>query len=155
MTRLLPLVFMLAIAWHGTAQATLAGEVNKCVDADGKVTYSSQPCPENSAAEKVKLRKGPSSNDAAGNGDDEEGAGEPGSMQQLRERLANTDDPVLKAQLELTKQQCELARTQLDRYEDAPYLMRENNDGTKTRLTDDEAAAEKARLRRYLAQECR
>lgn len=146
---LLPLV---TIALLGFAPGSNAAEVNKCVDADGKVSYSSQPCPQDAAAEKVKIRRGPSSNEEASS--EENAAGEPGSMKNLRERIAATDDPVHRAQLELTLQQCELANTQLQRYADAPFLVRQNDDGTKTRLTDEEAEAEKAQLRQLLASDC-
>jgi hypothetical protein len=145
---LLPLV---TIALLGFAPGSNAGDVNKCVDADGKVSYSSQPCPQDATAERVKIRKAPSSDDEASR---EEDAGEPGSMKKLRERIAATDDPVHRAQLELTLQQCELANTQLQRYADAPYLVRQNDDGTKTRLSDEEAEAEKANLQQFLASDC-
>ncbi|MDX1442656.1 MAG: DUF4124 domain-containing protein [Gammaproteobacteria bacterium] len=132
-----------------------AAEVNKCVDANGKVTYSSQPCPKDSQAERLKLRtRGASQPQAEGDADDSAG-GAPGSMQELDARIAAEEDPVLKAQLQITRQKCELAKTQMQRYEEAPYLVRKNDDGTQERLSDEEAAAEKAKVRQFLAQECR
>lgn len=153
MTRsILPLLVLLFFCWPQSGQA--AGEVNKCIDPNGKVTYSSQPCPDDSVRETVRIRNNRSSD--AGNAGNEDGKGEPGSMQELDRRIeAASDNPVLKAQLELTRQQCQLAKTQLERYANAPYLVRQDEQGNQVRLSDEEAAAEKARLRSYLAQECR
>lgn len=136
-------------------QTDAAGEVNKCVDDKGKVTYSSRPCPGNTTSETVRIRRAPVADDAVDNAEGNGEAGAPGSLQQLDARIAETDDPVVKAQLQLTRQQCELAKTQLERYDNAPYLMRKNDDGSQTKLSDEEAAAEKAKLRSFLAQECR
>lgn len=133
-----------------------AAEVNKCVDANGKVTYSSQPCPEDSKAERLKLRtRGASQPEAEEGANDGEGKGEPGSMRELDARIAAEEDPVVKAELELIRQQCELAKTQMQRYEEAPFLVRKTDDGTQERLSDEEAAAEKARVRQMLSEKCR
>ena len=145
---------LLATGLLAFAAPVQSAEINKCVDARGKVTYSSQPCPGNAQAETLKLRTRPASTPAPEEAADEANS-EPGSMQQLDARIAAEDDPVQKAQLEIIKQKCQLAKTQIQRYEDAPFLVRENEDGTKTRLSDEEAAAEKAEVRQYLAENCR
>lgn len=149
----LPMI-LLALCPLAFATPGQAGEVNKCVDANGKVSYSSQPCPAGSQAEKLELRTDPASapeNEAT----EDKTESKPGSMQQLDARIAAEEDPVQKAQLEIIKQKCRLAKTQIQRYEDAPFLVRENEDGSKTRLSDEEAAAEKASVRQYLEENCR
>ena len=52
-----------AAAWLGGAAlalaATHAHALNKCIDAKGKVSYQSAPCPERSRQEKVSVMPGP------------------------------------------------------------------------------------------------
>lgn len=122
-----------------------AGSVYKCTGADGKTYYSGQPCPASAQSETLRVPNPSSQDDTAS-------AEKKGKS--LDERIAEAEDPVLKAQLELRKKQCELARTQLKRYEDAPYLVEKLDDGTERRLSEEETAAEKQRLRDMIATEC-
>lgn len=122
-----------------------AGTVYKCTDADGKTYYAGQPCPESAQSETLRVPRP---------GVDEEAAAKEGEGKSLDERIAEAEDPVLKAQLQLRKKQCELARTQLQRYEDAPFLVEKRDDGSERRLSEEETAAEKQRLRGMIAKEC-
>ncbi|HEX7031155.1 MAG TPA: DUF4124 domain-containing protein [Gammaproteobacteria bacterium] len=122
-----------------------AGEVYKCTGADGKVRYSGQPCPESTQSETLQVPKAAAP---------AESAGEAKEQKSLDERIAEATDPVVKAQLQLQKQRCELARTQLQRYEDAAYLVQKREDGTERRLTEEETQAERDRLRRKIEERC-
>lgn len=123
-----------------------AAGVYKCTNAEGKTYYSDRACPKNESAERLRVPKS-AQGDATAETD-----GEAGSS--LDQQIANATDPVVKAQLELRKKECELARTQLQRYADAPYLVEQQADGTQRRLSDEEAAAEKQKLRDMLASRC-
>lgn len=124
-----------------------AANVNKCTRADGSVYYSGQPCPSDEKRATVRVPRSSSTEQA----DDQDAP----AGKTLDERIAEADDPVLKAQLELRKKECDLARTQLGRYEDAPYLIEKKADGTERQLSEEETAAEKARLARMIKEQCR
>lgn len=136
-----------ALLLFACALPASAAGVYKCTSADGKTVYSETPCPKDASAEKLRVPR--SSSDAdAGNTDDKTAGNS------LDAQIAAATDPVMKAQLELQKKQCELARTQLQRYESAPYLVEQQADGTQRRLSEEETAAEKARLKNLLAEKC-
>ena len=140
MTRLIA-IFLFALL---ATPASAAG-VFKCTNAEGKTYYSERACPKDESAERLRVPKASADDEATAEG-------KKGSS--LDEQIANATDPVLKAQLELRKKECELARTQLQRYEDAPYLVEQQADGTQRRLSDEETAAQKQQLRELLAQRC-
>jgi len=122
-----------------------AAGVYKCTNADGKTYYADQACPKSETAEKLRVPRAATNDDA---GDTTT------TRKSLDQRIAEATDPVVKAQLEIEKQRCELARTQIQRYEDAPYLVRKNEDGTEHRLSDEETRAEKDKLRRQIEERC-
>lgn len=122
-----------------------AASVYKCTDATGKTTYSERACPETQTAETLRVRPAPEP--------DESAAGAAGGKT-LDQKIAEATDPVVKAELEIEKQRCELAATQLQRYEDAPYLVQKQADGSERRLSDEEAQAEKDKLRNILKERC-
>lgn len=141
MTRLIA-IFLFALL----AMPASAAGVFKCTNAEGKTYYSERACPKDESAERLRVPR------ASGNDDASEATGNEGSS--LDQQIADATDPVIKAQLELRKKECELARTQLQRYEDAPYLVEQQDDGTQRRLSDEETAAQKQQLRDLLAQRC-
>ena len=142
---------LLALALFGfAAPSAEAAEVFKCKDENGKVRYQSQPCQDKSAQEKLKIDRGPSSNDS-GEGETSSSSDTP----QLDKMLANADDPALKEQLELRKKQCEMARKNLKEYESADFLVEKNADGTERELTSDQVAKEKERVKRFIESECK
>lgn len=126
------------------APASAAGSVYKCTDADGQTRYSQQPCP--ASAEGEVLRVQPPATPA-------EPAAE-GERKSLDERIAAATDPVIKAQLQLEKQRCELAQTQLERYADAPYLVEKREDGTERKLSEKESEAAREKLRQQIESRC-
>lgn len=142
---------LIAIALLGlAAPSAQAAEVFKCKDENGKVKYQSQPCKDKSAQEKLKIDRGPSRSDS--------GEVEPSSSSdtpQLDKMLANAENPALKEQLELRKKQCEMARKNLKEYESADFLVEKNADGTERKLTSDQIAKEKERVRRFIESECK
>lgn len=140
MTRLIA-IFLLALL---AMPATAAG-VFKCTNAEGKTYYSERACPKDESAERLRVPK-------AATGD--EAAGASSARKSLDQRIAEATDPVIKAQLELEKQRCELARTQLDRYNDAPYLIRKQEDGTEVQLSEEESQAERDKLRKQIEERC-
>lgn len=127
--------------------AGAANGVYKCTNAQGKTYYSDRACPKDESAEKLRVPR-------AATGEESE-SDEPAGGKTLDEKIAEATDPVIKAQLELRKQECELARTQLQRYENAPYLVEQQDDGTQRRLSEEETAAEKQQLRDKITRECR
>lgn len=124
-----------------------AGNVYKCTGENGETRYSSQPCPDAAESERLRVQR-PASN----TGDDNTSAA---GGKTLDEQIAAATDPIRKAQLELRKKECELARSQLERYEGAPYLVEQQEDGTQRRLSEEETAAEKERLRGQIESQCR
>lgn len=142
MTRFIAIFLFALLAMPATA----AG-VFKCTNAEGKTYYSERACPKDESAEKLRVPKATADDEASAEADGKEGSS-------LDQQIANATDPVIKAQLELRKKECELARTQLQRYEGAPYLVEQQADGTQRRLSDEEAAAQKQQLRDLIAQRC-
>lgn len=121
-----------------------AGTVYKCTTADGKTVYSGQPCPETAQSETLQVPEAPAPDESTKTGD----------RKSLDERIAEATDPVIKAQLEIQKQRCELARTQLERYEDAPYLIEKNEDGSERQLSEEETKAAREKLRQQIENRC-
>lgn len=142
MARILAILVLAALA-----QPASSGPVYKCTGADGKTYYSEQPCPKSASSEVLRVQKAPAG--------DEESADDADAGKTLDERIAEATDPIVKARLELRKQECELARTALERYEGAPYLVERQADGSERRLSDEEAEAEKQQLRDKIRTECR
>jgi len=127
------------------APASAAGAVHKCKSADGQVHYSQQPCP--ASAEGEVLRVQPPATPVEPAAED--------NRKSLDERIAAATDPVIKAQLQLEKQRCELAMTQLQRYADAPYLVEKHEDGTERQLSEKESEAAREKLRQQIESRCK
>lgn len=136
----LPLLTLLA----ALAFPVAAGEVYKCTGADGKTYYSGQKCPAGADSEKLHVQR-PTTSDAPAATEE---------RKSLDEQIAEATDPVAKARLQIQKQECELAATQLERYEGAPYLVEKQADGSERRLTEEEAQAEIDKLRQKMEARC-
>lgn len=146
MSRIIAIAALVAVTMLAMqASPAAAGAVYKCTNADGKTYYAGQPCPESAQSETLRVPRP---------GADEKATAKEDDGKSLDERIAEAEDPVLKAQLQLRKKQCELARTQLKRYEDAPFLVEKLDDGSERRLSEEETAAEKQRLRGMITKEC-
>lgn len=145
MKHLNTLLTIALLAATSLALPASAAEVYKCVNSDGKVSYSSQPCPKDAAAEKLRLQKAPTVQD-------DETTGE---LSGWDARIAAETDPEQKKRLEILKQQCELAETQLKKYEAAPYLVTRSDDGSEKKLSKEEGEAEKQKLRDFMTRECK
>ncbi|HEX7048188.1 MAG TPA: DUF4124 domain-containing protein [Gammaproteobacteria bacterium] len=139
-------IFAMAAAVIFAMQAlpVAAGTVYKCTTADGKTIYSGQPCPETARSETLNVPEPATPDESAKTGDGKS----------LDERIAEATDPVIKAQLEIQKQRCELARTQLERYADAPYLIEKREDGTERQLSEEETKAAREKLRQQIENRC-
>lgn len=136
------LAALMILAMLGLAGPAAAADVYKCTGADGKTYYTGTPCPAGAEEKRLDVPKAPPRAESQV------------PRKSLDERIAEATDPVVKAQLEIEKQRCELARTQLERYENAPYLIQRKDDGSERRLSDEEAAAEMQRLRQQIAERC-
>ncbi len=128
----------------GVLPAVALGQVYRWVDEDGKVHYSDKPVEQ---AERVDVRvtrpaKSDSSSSAAS------------ATSSIEAQIAAEEDPVKKGQLQLIKQECDLARAVLDKYENAPFLVEKQADGTERFLSADEAAAEKVKVQQQIANNC-
>lgn len=128
----------------GVLPAVALAQVYRWVDEDGKVHYSDKPVEQ---AERVDVhvtrpaRADSSSSDAS-------------ATSRIEAQIAAEEDPVKKGQLQLIKQECDLARAVLDKYETAPFLVEKQADGTERFLTADEAAAEKAKVQQQISSNC-
>lgn len=143
MSRIAALSLLMLLAAFALPAA--AAEVYKCTGADGKTYYSGQKCPAGADGEKLHVQRPATSDEPAPTE----------KRKSLDEQIAEATDPVAKARLQIQKQECDLAATQLERYEGAPYLVEQQEDGTQRRLSDEETAAEKARLRGRIESQCR
>ena len=128
----------------GVLPAVALGQVYRWVDEDGKVHYSDKPVEQ---AERVDVRvTRPSKSDSS--------ASAASATSSIEAQIAAEEDPVKKGQLQLIKQECDLARAVLDKYENAPFLVEKQADGTERFLSADEAAAEKVKVQQQIASNC-
>lgn len=136
---------LLILVVAGVLPGLAAAQVYRWVDEDGKVHYSDKPVEQ---AERVNIRVD-RPRPSAGEASAEQAAGS-----SIEDQIAAEEDPVKKAQLQVRKQECDLARAVLDKYANAPYLVEKQADGTERRLSDDEAAAEKSKVEQQVANNC-
>lgn len=124
---------------------THAGDVYKCKDASGKVSYSKRPCANATEQDRIKYQASRSVPEDESNDEPKDG---------FDELLEKTDDPALRQQLELKKQQCKVARDNLERYKNADVLIQQNADGTQQQLDEATARAEVARVEKFIQDHC-
>ena len=134
----------LLLVIFGILPAVASGQVYRWVDEDGKVHYSDKPVEQ---AERVEIRVTRPASSAKSTSD-------ASTSSSLDDQIAAEEDPVKKGQLQLKKQECDLARAVLNKYEDAPYLVEKQADGTERFLSKDEVAAEKLKVQQQIAANC-
>ncbi|MDX1454660.1 MAG: DUF4124 domain-containing protein [Gammaproteobacteria bacterium] len=130
-----------------------AAEVYKCKDENGKVKYQSQACDDATSQEKLKLRRGPST--ASDDGDAGDAADGNSDTPLLDKMIASTTDERMKRNLEIRKEQCAIARQNLQAYENADILKARNEDGSERVLSAEEMGAEKQKARSFLENNCK
>jgi hypothetical protein len=142
--RIMLLVLLCALVLPASAQ------VYRWIDKDGKVHYTDQKPPD-VQAEALAIK---SANSLGGNAD---AAATPTTAPAAAAAPANPNDPnaALKKEVDaLNAQRCSAAKSIAARYDSAPFLEKANADGTKTRLSPAEEAAERARMKSQVQSAC-
>ena len=142
-TRIAILILLCALALPATAQ------VYRWVDKDGKVHYTGDKPPADVQAEVLPIK---SANSLGGNASDE-----PAPAAAAAAAPTDPNDPnaaLAKEVQALNQQRCSAAKAIAARYDSAPFLETPYADGSKTRLTPEAEAAERARMKRQVASAC-
>ena len=139
------ILLLCALALPATAQ------VYRWVDKDGKVHYAQQKPPDVKADElPIKSANSLEGNQAA--------APAPASAPPAAAPSTNAADAAgeaMKKEVDaLNAQRCNTAKSIAARYDSAPFLEKSNADGTKTRLSPEEEAAERARMKGQVTSAC-
>ncbi len=140
-TRIAILILLCALALPATAQ------VYRWVDKDGKVHYTGDKPPADVQAEVLPIK---STNSLGGNASDE-----PAPAAAAAPIDPNDPNAALAKEVQaLNQQRCSAAKAIAARYDSAPFLETPNPDGSKTRLTPEAEAAERARMKSQVASAC-
>jgi len=144
-TRNAILVLLCALAVPATAQ------VYRWVDKDGKVHYESQKPPDVKADElAIKSAVSLEGNTAA-----TPPSTPPAAAPAAAPLDPNDPNAALKQQVDaLNAQRCSAAKAIAARYDSAPFLEKSNADGSKARLTPEDEAAERARMKNQVTSAC-
>ena len=143
-------VMMMAIAL-ALAPAAMA-QLYKSVDKDGRVIYTDQP-PANADAKVLNIPKGvtdapaPSKSYVAQDKDNEK------KKKEASDKAAKAGDPAKKAQEDQAR--CAQARNAYQIYADGGRLIKNNDKGERTYMSDAEIDAERARSRREMDEACK
>jgi uncharacterized protein DUF4124 len=132
------------------AAATLGGGINKCVQADGKTLYSSEPCPAGAVGSAIRV-------DAAARG--ESSQAKPASEQAFQKRRLAREEAEARAakeraEKEEARQTCDQARARLGEL-DLGRVVGIDASGERHFLDDGEIAAEKSKARALIEKWCR
>ncbi|MBL8524734.1 MAG: DUF4124 domain-containing protein [Betaproteobacteria bacterium] len=151
-----PIQFFAAIAIL-LATATVAAQVYKWVDKDGKIQYSDTPPPPGATkAEPKKVETGPGAASAA-----------PAPAKSLQDRAQDYDKRKTEAADQAKKageaqkksadndENCKAARTALQDLESGRPIRRTNEKGELAYMTDEERQAEISRAREVAAASCK
>jgi len=158
-------IALFAIAMLGTAAAQ--AQVNKCVDANGKVFYSQNPCPPSMKRETMSRGGIPPASavapaaGAAGKSDAAKaGPKTPADQEQdfrkRQQEQAKTAKEADKktAEAQAKEANCRNARQRLTQYEIGGRISQINDKGERYYMDDAQIEAEKARARADVAQAC-
>lgn len=144
------LLTLCALALPATAQ------VYRWVDKDGKVHYAQQKPPDVKAEElAIKSANSLGGNDAAAPTATTAPAAAPATAPTADAYDSDAAAAAMKAEVDaLNKQRCSAAKSISARYDSAPFLEKSNADGTKARLSPEEEAAERARMKGQVTSAC-
>ena len=161
-----------AVAFLATALAAASAQaqVHKCVDAEGKVIYSQDPCPANTKSGTMSRNVVPAlpaapaaaPADKAAKGDAAKKAGPKTTAEQeqdFRKRQqdqakASKESEQKSAEAQRKEANCRAARERLATYEIGGRVSRINTQGERYYLEDAQIEQEKARGRADVAQAC-
>ena len=144
-----PLALVLALACCAAFAPNAAAQVYKWTDKDGKVHYSSEAPPAGEAeAKALKLDPGP----AAANADP---TAVPPAAAPATGADAKPNDDVNKQLAALDAQRCSAAKAVASRYETAPYLQKTGADGKPTKLSIEDEAAERLKVKSDVEKLCK
>ena len=150
---------VLAIAM-ALAFAPLAGaQLYKYVEKDGKTVYTDQP-PANVQSKTINVpppppapaahaKDAPSGNKSAVDKDKDQQKG----REQARDQQKKQEEAAQKAQL--AEQRCTQARTALLQYESGGRIVKYNENGERTYLSDEEIASGRDKARREMEEACK
>ena len=125
-----------------------AAQVYKWTDANGKVHYSSEKPPE-VEAKTLKLDPGPTA------GAPTTGAAPAAAPTTAVDPNAKPNDDVNKQLAALDEQRCTAAKAVAARYETAPYLQKNGPDGKPTKLSIEDEAAERLKVKADVERLCK
>jgi hypothetical protein len=129
-----------------------AAQVYKWTDKDGKVHYSNQKPPEPEVETKtLKLDPGP----VAAAPTTAPGAVAPAAAPTTAAADAKPNDDVNKQLAALDEQRCNAAKAVAARYETAPYLQKNGPDGKPAKLSIEEEAAERLKVKADVERLCK
>ncbi len=154
---------LFAVAFLAVSSAQ--GQVRKCVDAAGKVTYTQDPCPANTkpgaisrsviqapaAAPAESAAKGAAKSAAPKNAAEQEQAFRKRQQDQAK---AAKESEQKSAEAQRKEENCRNARERLTQYEIGGRQTRINAQGERYYLEDAQIEQEKARARADVAQSC-
>lgn len=161
-------IALFAIAMLGAAAAQ--AQVNKCVDSNGKVFYSQNPCPPSMKRETMSrggippasaVTPAPGAADKAGKGDAAKGGPKTPADQEQDFRKRQQDEAKAAkeadkktAEAQAKEANCRNARQRLTQYEIGGRISQINDKGERYYMEDAQIEAEKARARADVAQAC-
>jgi len=131
-------------------------QINKCIDANGKIVYSQAPCPVNTKS--ASIRPNPVSPAATGTPDGKAGAKSAAPKttaeleQEFRKRRTEQEEASKKAQEKLAEakireENCKASRNQLANLESGARQARIDEKGERTFLNDEQLTREVERAR--------
>lgn len=162
-------IIVLSLAALGAAGAH--AQVHKCIDKNGKVIYSQDPCPANTKSGTVTRRvDGPASAPAAASGAAEKAAKGDAAKKSAPRTAADLEQDFRKrqqdqakdakeaadkaAELQRKQDNCNTARQRLANFEIGGRITRVNPQGERYYLEDAQIEQEKARARAEVTQYC-
>ena len=135
-----PMLFALTLALLA-APVFAADEVYRWVDADGRVHFADSPPPGIKAERIASAHANAASDEAA-------------TKDAAANDAASGNDPVDKEMKALLAQRCTTAKAVAARYEKAPYLQMKAADGTLTRMSPEDEARERLRIKDEVTTAC-
>jgi hypothetical protein len=143
----------LVLALCATLALSAVAQVYKWTDKDGKVHYSSEAPPSGEAeAKTLKLDPGPTATN--GTIDASATANAPAGAPATNADAKPNDD-VTKQLAALDAQRCTAAKAVAARYETAPYLQKNGPDGKPQKLSIEEEAAERLKVKSDVEKLCK
>jgi hypothetical protein len=138
------------------SSAAHAQRVYKCVDANGKTMYSTEPCPSGATASMLKIDPAPSAKPAGKAAASKPAPTPEGEFQKRRQEREEAEKQAAKntADKQEAQENCVRARGTLAQLETG-RVARIDASGDRRFLDDDQLAAEKSRARGLIQEWCK